>query len=168
MINIALIGFMASGKTTIGKILAKEMGFEFTDTDTLTEEFENKKISDIFKIHGEAYFRNAEHKALLKVSEKDNQVISTGGGILTTPKNIPILKENSFVVFLDVPFDVISERVTDTTTRPLFADKEKAYKLWQERYETYKNTADFIIDTSKEPINRSVLKIKEAYLEFNR
>ncbi len=168
MTNIALIGFMASGKTTIGKMLANEMHFEFTDTDFLIEESENKKISDIFKIYGEAYFRKSEHETLKSVAEKNKQVISTGGGILTTPENASLLKETAFVVFLDVPFDVISSRITDTTTRPLFSDKEKAYKLWQDRYDTYKNTADFIIDTSKEPLNRSIIKIKEAYLKFNR
>lgn len=168
MKNIALIGFMASGKTTIGKMLAREMHFEFTDTDFLVEKDENKKISDIFKTHGEAYFREAEHRILKHVAEQPRQVISTGGGILTIPKNIAVLKENSFVVFLDVPFEVLSSRVTDTSTRPLFADKEKAFMLWQDRYETYKNTADFIIDTSKEPLNRSITKIKEAFLKYTR
>ena len=168
MTNIALIGFMASGKTTIGKFLANEMHFEFTDTDSITEELENRKISDIFKTDGEAYFRKAEHETLKIISKRDNQVISTGGGILTTPENASLLKNNSFIVFLDVPFNVICERITDTSSRPLFADKEKAFKLWQDRYQTYKNTADFIIDTSKEPINRSVIKIKEAYLKFTR
>ena len=93
MKNIALIGFMASGKTTIGKMLASEMHFEFTDTDFLVEKDENKKISDIFKTHGEAYFREAEHSILKHVAEQPRQVISTGGGILTIPKNIAVLKE---------------------------------------------------------------------------
>ena len=92
--NIALIGLMGCGKTTIGKLLQEELtDFDFVDTDDLIVEYENRSINDIFSKDGEDYFREIESKILNKVLINSNQVISTGGGIVINDENIAVLKK---------------------------------------------------------------------------
>ena len=158
--NIVLCGFMGCGKSTIGKQLAKKLGINFVDTDEYVEQSENMKISEIFDKIGEDYFRNAEFEACKKFSQENNYVISTGGGALTFERNVNIFKDNSIIVFIDVPFDVICQRIGDCKTRPLFADKEKAQKLYNTRKNLYANVGDCIIDG-----NNSVHRVVKAIID---
>ena len=162
MKSIALIGFMACGKSTLGRILAHEMNYSFIDTDTQVEKKEGRKISEIFDSDGEDYFRRIESDTLRECSSRKRAVLSTGGGIVARPENIAILKENSFVVFLDVPFDILAERATGSG-RPLFRDRDAAFQLWKKRYELYRSTADMVYDKSNEIILKSARHIMSAY-----
>ncbi len=118
--NIILTGFMATGKSQIGKCLAKKLGFSFIDTDELIEEKENKTINTIFAQHGEEYFRNLETKVAEEVSSFDNTVISTGGGMVLRKENLLHLRNNGVVVNLSADFSVIEKRLTSaSSTRPL-------------------------------------------------
>ncbi|WP_294775523.1 shikimate kinase [uncultured Eubacterium sp.] len=146
MNNIVLCGFMGSGKTVVGKELAKILGVKFVDTDELIEEEQGVAIKAIFAAHGEDYFRDLEYEMCKKVAEMNGVVVSTGGGAMTFKRNVDAIKEGSKVVFLDASFDVICDRIGDSTTRPLFQDKEKAKKLYDERKDKYLSAADYVIN----------------------
>lgn len=146
MNNIVLCGFMGSGKTVVGKELAKILGVKFVDTDELIEEEQGVAIKAIFATHGEEYFRDLEYEMCKKVAEMNGVVVSTGGGAMTFKRNVDAIKEGSKVVFLDASFDVICDRIGDNTTRPLFQDKEKAKKLYDERKDKYLSAADYVIN----------------------
>lgn len=146
MNNIVLCGFMGSGKTVVGKELSKIMGVRFVDTDQLIEDEQGVSIKAIFATHGEDYFRDLEFEMCKKVAQMKNTVVSTGGGAMTFQRNVDAIKEGSRVVFLDASFDVICERIGDSTTRPLFQDKEKAKALYDERKSKYLAAADYVID----------------------
>ena len=120
MDNIVLCGFMGSGKTVVGKELAKILGVKFVDTDELIEKEQGVAIKAIFAIHGEDYFRDLEYEVCKKIPEMKGVVVSTGGGAMTFERNVEAVKQGSKIVFLDASFDVICERIGDNTTRPLF------------------------------------------------
>jgi len=145
--NIILTGFMGSGKSTIGRILAKKIYHSyFLDTDSLIEHFENKKISEIFSEYGEEYFRESEKRVFDWI--KDNvqkAIISTGGGL---PIFIPEIKEAGIVIYLKVDFDTILERMTadELKNRPLFQNINKAKELFKQRDEVYTKLSHYTID----------------------
>lgn len=146
MNSIVLCGFMGSGKTVVGKELAKIMGCRFVDTDEMIEEEQGMAIKAIFAARGEEYFRDLEHEMCKKVADMKNCVVSTGGGALTYQRNVDAVKKGSKIVFLDASFPVICDRIGDSTTRPLFQDKEKARLLYDERKSKYLAAADLVID----------------------
>lgn len=146
MNNIVLCGFMGSGKTVVGKELAKIMGRKFVDTDELIEQEQGVAIKAIFATHGEDYFRDLEFEMCKKVAQMKGAVVSTGGGAMTFQRNVDAIKKGSKVVFLDASFDVICERIGDSTTRPLFQDKTKAKELYNARKGKYLSAADYVID----------------------
>lgn len=144
--NIILCGFMGSGKTVVGGELAKIMGRKFVDTDELIEAQQGVAIKAIFATHGEDYFRDLEFECCKEVAQYKNCVVSTGGGALTFQRNADALKQGGKIVFLDADFDVICERIGNSTTRPLFQDREKAKALYDERKSKYLAAADYVIN----------------------
>jgi len=159
--NIILTGFMGSGKSTIGRILAKEMKSFFLDTDLLIENFENKSIKEIFEKEGEEAFREKE-KECFEWIKKDvqNTVISVGGGL---PVYIPEIKEAGIVIYLKVSFEDIVKRMNkeELNKRPLFQDIKKAKKLFNERDKIYQKLADYIIENNN--LQKSVKQIRSYY-----
>lgn len=137
---------MGSGKTVVGRELAKIMGCKFVDTDEMIEAEQGMAIKAIFATHGEEYFRDLEHEMCKKVAGMKNCVVSTGGGAMTYQRNVAAIKQGSKVVFLDASFPVICQRIGDSTTRPLFQDKEKAKQLYDERKAKYSAAADYVIN----------------------
>ena len=123
MNNIVLCGFMGSGKTVVGRELAKIMGVKFVDTDELIEKEQGVAIKAIFAAHGEDYFRDLEYEMCKKVAQMKGAVVSTGGGAMTFERNVEAIKQGSKVVFLDASFDVICDRIGNSTTRPLLDRK---------------------------------------------
>lgn len=147
MTNIILCGFMGSGKTVVGKELAKILGIKFIDTDELIEKEQGVAIKAIFATRGEEHFRQLEFEACQKLGNTKNSVISTGGGALTFERNVEAIKASGGkVVFLDASFDIICQRIGDSTSRPLFQDKDKAKELYDMRKEKYLAAADYVID----------------------
>lgn len=145
--NIILCGFMGSGKTVVGGELAKIMGMKFVDTDEMIEKEQKIAIKAIFAVHGENYFRELEYECCKKLgSQVKNCVVSTGGGAMTFQRNVDAIKEGGKIVFLDADFDVICQRIGDSTTRPLFQDKVKAKQLYDERKSKYLAAADIVVD----------------------
>lgn len=146
MNNIVLCGFMGSGKTVVGRELAKIMGVKFVDTDELIEKEQGVAIKAIFATHGEDYFRDLEYEMCKKVAQMKGAVVSTGGGAMTFARNVEAIKQGSKVVFLDASFDVICDRIGNSTTRPLFQDREKAKRLYDERKDKYLAAADYVVN----------------------
>lgn len=119
MKNIYLVGFMGTGKTTVGKILANKLSKEFVEMDYLIEQKEGQKITDIFKEKGEAYFRKLENDLLLKISSQSDLVVSCGGGLVCNEKNLRLLENTGYVFSLFASPSVIFERVKGSADRPL-------------------------------------------------
>ena len=151
--NIILIGMPGSGKTTTGKLLAQKLGFDFLDMDDVIEKSEGMKISEIFKLEGEEYFRNLETSLLESLLEKENLILSTGGGVILFNNNYELLKKIGKIVYLKILPDKIYERIKEDKTRPLLLDvdlKKKLNELFKKREEYYKR-ADFEIGADCEP-----------------
>lgn len=159
MKNIVLIGMPASGKTTISELLAEKLGMEKYDVDVYLEEKEEKLIKDIFSEFGEEYFRDLEEKYTHELSEKKGIIISTGGGVIKREKNIENLKKNGIVIFLDREPEEIAKE--DHTLRPLLQDIANIEKLYGERYNLYKDYADYTVknNSSLEQVIETIIKI---------
>ena len=148
--NIVLTGFMGTGKSKIGRRLAKKLRMSYLDTDELIEEREKDSISAIFKKRGEEYFRRLETKVVKEVALLDNYVISTGGGVVLREGNIRVLKKNAFIVCLFASPEVILKRTKGDEKRPLLKGddrKERIEELIAIR-KSYYEKADFSVDTS--------------------
>lgn len=148
--NIILVGFMASGKTTTGKLLSDVLNYSFIDTDRLIEEMEGKTINDIFNLKGEAYFRELESKILDLLSSSENTVISTGGGIVISEDNRKKLKDIGNVIYLNAsPEWILANLNRSNIVRPLLLkEKEpgnKVKEILYNRLEFYEGVADYII-----------------------
>lgn len=147
--NIVLIGFMGSGKTTVGKALSAKCGKEFLDTDALIEAKEGRKISEIFAKEGEGHFRKLEYAALKSLLDAKDKIISTGGGIVTYPDNRGLLKKAGKVVYLRVKPETVVKRLEGDESRPLLVGDDKLSKvenLLSSRKAMYEDAADIIID----------------------
>lgn len=153
--NIALIGIMGCGKTTIGQLLKGKLnGFTFVDTDDLIVKSENHSINEIFSDNGEDYFREIETKILKDVLKNDNQIISTGGGIIKSQENINILKEKSIMIYLKTDINELVERLKNDNQRPLLKNediKTKLATLLEEREPKYQQAQHIINTTNKTP-----------------
>ncbi|MBE6644103.1 MAG: shikimate dehydrogenase [Ruminococcaceae bacterium] len=156
--NIVLIGMPGSGKSTVGKILAKLYERPFIDTDALIEERAGKTISKIFEEWGESSFRALEHEIIKEAAAKNCSVISTGGGAVLNPNNISALRENGKVYFIDRPLSAL----VPTPDRPLALSAEEIKKRYEERYGIYVSAADERIDADCE-VDSVVEKIKRSF-----
>lgn len=163
--NIILIGFMGSGKTSVGRLLSGRLGYEFKDTDEMIEAMEDTTINDIFRQHGEDFFRDLETTLLLSIKDSlKKTVLSTGGGMPVREINRELLKEIGQVVFLRTAFDTIVKRVSGDTTRPLL-NKGNIYdtvgRLLAERTPYYEKAADVIVDTDNKTIDEIATEISD-------
>lgn len=142
--NIILVGMPGCGKTTIGKLMAEKLGYEFCDLDEYIVEKEKMSIDEMFK-NGENYFRDIESSGVRDVAKMKNTVISTGGGVVKRQENIDALKIDGYIIFIDRPVENIISDV-DTDSRPLLREgKDRLYKLLDERYKLYQNCCDIEI-----------------------
>ncbi|RXK47113.1 shikimate kinase [Aquirufa rosea] len=154
MKNIYLIGMPSSGKSTLGKELARSLGFSFTDMDKLIETREQKTISEIFSTYGEAHFRELERKTLHGFQPDQSMVIATGGGVPCFFDNMDYMKKNGISIFLNVELDDLAKRLykAQGNNRPLLdkSQSEEAViatikKTFEERLPFYKQ-ADIQVD----------------------
>jgi shikimate kinase len=151
MKNIYLIGFMGTGKSSVGKILASELGADFVDTDKMVEDKTGRKIADIFEESSEEEFRRLESDVLREITERRGLVVSTGGGIVVSRGNLELMKQSGLVVTLIADVSTIMERISkDDTKRPLLEVDdpfEEIKKLLFDRASFYIN-AHHIVETS--------------------
>ena len=160
--SIILIGPMGSGKTSTGRILAKEMDFDFLDTDEEVVERTGVSIAYIFDVEGEAGFRQREHQALMKFLDNDNVVIATGGGIITQDESRAIIQSHKRVVYLKTSIEKQIESSTGSDKRPLLIDTDPASKLQElmlTREPLYEEISDIKIDTNERRPSEIALKI---------
>ena len=152
MRNIVLVGFMGTGKTTVGKLLSKQTGMPLLDMDTLIVERAGKSINEIFAHEGEAHFRMLEREMVRELSSQTGKIISTGGGIVLNPDNIADFERTGLVVCLLADAESVLDRVRHDSSRPLLAgDKEaKIIELLKTRKPLYEAIAHKI-DTSGRP-----------------
>lgn len=129
--NIVLIGMMASGKSTVGRLLANAMGRPFIDTDALVEERAGMPIPQVFAEQGEAAFRELEAAVVTDVMARDGQVVATGGGVVLRPENREVLRAGGMVFWLDVPATELYDRAVaqGVEGRPLLAGKDPSGRL---------------------------------------
>jgi len=161
--NIVLIGMPGSGKSTVGRIVAERLSLDFIDTDALIEA-QHGRISDIFETQGEAAFREMELKTARQTSQRQNTLISTGGGIIQTSAAMEVLKETGFVVYIDRPLDTLLKEV-DTSTRPLLASgRERLITLYNKRHTLYQKYADMTVindGTAQQCAEEIISKLEE-------
>jgi shikimate kinase len=161
-----LTGFMASGKSTIGPILANTLGWNFFDLDKEVENQEGMKVVEIFDKEGESYFRKVETELLMKLSEKDDAIISLGGGAIASEENFKIIKSSGKIIYLKSSPEMAYKRLRFKRDRPAFIFEgeeipskeqflERINVLLNERKKYYEQ-ADFIIDTDSQTVGKTV------------
>ena len=150
---IALVGFMASGKSTIGRGLAAKLGLSFTDMDAEVEQRFGSSIPEIFERYGEAEFRRAERETILWLLSGSPQVISLGGGACQDEATRNALASRATTVWLDPPFDIILTRLSRSGERPLAQGRSPAelHRLWEERREGYWMAGLHVATSDDEP-----------------
>ena len=153
---------MGTGKSDVGRRLAKELKMHFIDTDTLVEKAEGRSITSIFKENGEEHFRDLETKILDTLSDYDNFVISTGGGMVLRQENVDKLKKIGPLVLLGAKTEVIAKRLKGVKGRPLLdvPDPEKRIvEILEVRNPIYERIADYKVDTSEADLSEAAQKI---------
>jgi shikimate kinase len=161
MKNIIITGFMGTGKSSVGRRLAKELNMKFVDTDGLIEREAKMPISEIFAQFGEDQFRKLESKVISEVSACTGAVISTGGGAIINPLNLEALKRNGVIVCLAASVNAILSRIGKGNERPLLSvgNKEEIISNLLKAREPFYKKADFIIDTTEKGIGEVVGEI---------
>ena len=139
--GIYIVGFMGSGKSTVGRMLADEIGWRFADLDDDIEHSRRCTITEIFETVGEEEFRRIEHEAIQNrvrnVRRGMPTVLALGGGAFTRPENISLLEENGVTVWIDADFEIVRRRVQGSDHRPLAKDPARFERLYQERRAFY-------------------------------
>lgn len=167
--NIILIGFMGSGKTSVGIKLAEKLTYLFRDTDQMLERQAGDTINHIFAVHGEEYFRGLETELLKDLQNNmEKTVLSTGGGLPLREQNSKLLRDMGYVVFLKASKQTTLKRLRGDTTRPLLKGddlEQKVDRMLTVRMPMYEKVAHKIIVTDEKSINEIVETIMEAYLK---
>lgn len=151
MSNIILCGFMGCGKSTVGKELASKLDLKFIDTDEYIETLTGMQINQIFEQFGEKHFRNIEQNSIEKISKISGYVISTGGGAVLDELNVYNLKQNGTIVFLNVDFQTVLSRLSQSYTRPLIKNSSlgSIKNNFLKRQKIYLSVADIIVDANR-------------------
>lgn len=159
--NIFLTGFMGAGKSTVGRKLARRLGYRFADLDQLIVAREGRSIPEIFAAQGEVYFRDCETAVLAEQGAAKDTVFATGGGIVARAENRFLMKQAGLVVYLRAGWQTLERRLSRGSGRPL-ADPTKGWesirRLWESRLPWYEE-ADVIIDTDHERVDAVVRDI---------
>jgi len=168
--NIVLTGFMGTGKTVTGRMLASVLNVDFIDTDAVIVERENMAVARIFQVKGEAYFRDVESVVIEEVSRRKGCVIATGGGAVIMEKNLLALKKNGIVICLTADPAIILLRTSSSKDRPLLLKSKDAIAtirhILKERRPYYLKT-DYTIDTSAHSPEDTVKAIMGIIKEEN-
>ena len=165
MRNIVLIGFMGTGKSRVGHMVARRLGLRFVDTDDLIVERLQMPIADIFARLGEARFREIERQVVAEVASRDGQVIATGGGVPLFEENVRNLKRNGILICLTASPEIIYRRTLRSNTRPLLQTRDKLEHIRNllESRQLYYAVADHQVDTSSRPASAVAREIVELY-----
>lgn len=157
--NIILIGFMAAGKSSVGRLLARELNWNFIDTDNEIEQVTGLKIAQIFRRYGEKRLRSEENLLVKRIAGVTKTVIATGGGTILDSENRKRLQEMGVLIHLFVPVEDVLQRVKRKNDRPLLKKSIPEIKeIWQNRLDIY-NQGSIVIDTSDKNLSEIVSEI---------
>ena len=163
---IVFVGPMGAGKTTIGRILAKELGFQFFDSDKEIEKRTGANIPWIFDVEGESGFRDRESAVITELSELKNVVLATGGGAMMRTENRDAVTKSGFVIYLNTSVDQQFHRTHKDKNRPLLQGEKNAFQVLSELYELrnpiYRSVADLVVETDKKALKGIVKDIVSA------
>lgn len=165
--NIFLVGLMGSGKTSVGKVLARLLDKDFLDSDHEIERTTGVRIREIFEIEGEAGFRAREHKMIAELVERDNILLATGGGAVLSAENRAMLHSHGTVIYLRAPVKSLLRRTQRDRSRPLLQVADPAAKLnelYAQRDPLYREVAHLIVDTGNQSV-RALAEQIEAKLK---
>ncbi|MCE2484371.1 MAG: shikimate kinase [Desulfurellaceae bacterium] len=168
--NIILTGFMGTGKTQVGRRLAKRLGWRFIDTDLIIEQELGTSIRQLFAEKGEAYFRGQERRVIARVCQDQRCVIATGGGAIVDPANAQQLQNSGLLICLTATPEVIFARVRGNTDRPLLQAEDPLStirSLLARRSDAYAR-AQLTIDTSQQSVEQVVAVVLNAYRDYAR
>ncbi len=151
MKNIVLIGMPGSGKSSVAKIFAQEYLYKHIDSDMEIVKKAKKNIPDIFKVHGENYFRELESEIIKNIPQDKNLIIALGGGCVTYKKNFDLIKKLGIVIYLFCRPNKIHKNLMNDkiNLRPLIQNYLSIKKLFSQRYNLYKNICDYTLDCNK-------------------
>ncbi len=167
--KVILIGYRATGKSTVGKLLSAKLKIPFWDTDALVEENMEMPIKEIVALHGWDFFRSKEKEAVLALTQKGVGVIATGGGVVLDKENVDLLSQAGVIVWLNAPLHDIIDRLNNNTpgvaVRPQFTDwnivQETIY-LMKQRFPLYENAANHTVETA----NKSPREVAEEIYQY--
>ncbi len=165
--SIVLIGLMGAGKSAVGRRLAARLGLPFIDADTEIEKAAGGSIEDIFEAHGEAAFRDGERRVIMRLMNGPKAVLATGGGAFMAPKTRQVIKENGISVWLRADLDLLLERTSRRSNRPLLQrgdPRQILARLIEERYPVYAE-ADTVVDSANVPLHVMVERVTAALRE---
>jgi shikimate kinase len=169
---------MASGKSTIGPILANTLGYDFVDIDSMIEVAQHKTVQDIFRDQGEQHFRDLERDVIAALAMRDHLVIALGGGALTDPANLRVIRSTGVLIYLKVPPEEILKRVQHRTDRPLLTGpegerlapaelRERVLALYEAREPLYSN-ADIVVVADEQRLGLTVDNVAKLLTRFLR
>lgn len=168
--NLALIGFMGTGKSTVGHVAALQLGFDYLDTDRRIESRAGRAVAEIFAHDGEAAFREFERQVVRELEERDRTVIATGGGLGANPEHLASLKSHALVVCLWTTAEVIWERVRHQSHRPLLQVPDPLARiraLLAEREPFYRQ-ADVLVHTGPRQLREVVEHVLREFRQAQR
>jgi len=167
--NLILVGMMGSGKTTMGRTLAKHLGKTFVDSDEEIQKRTGVTIPHIFDIEGEAGFRLRESAALHALAERDNMVLATGGGAVLAEQNRLALQQNGIVIYLNASVYDLWQRTRHDRNRPLLQTADpyaRLTELFQQRDPLYQQVADIVIHSGKQSVHALMLRLADEIEKF--
>lgn len=169
--NLILVGMMGSGKTTMGRALAKHLGKVFVDSDEEIQKRTGVTIPHVFDIEGEAGFRQRETSAICDLILRDNMVLATGGGAVLAEQNRAMLQQNGIVIYLKASVHDLWQRTRHDRNRPLLqtADPQaKLTELFQQRDPLYRQVADIVIQSGKQSVHALKLHLADEIEIFRK
>lgn len=161
-----LIGMMGSGKTEVGTRLAARAGIDFLDTDRMVEMEAESSVAEIFSSEGEPGFRSREKRAVKEAATHTSAIVATGGGAITDPENVRIMRESGPVIWLQADPMVLAERVGIGKDRPLVERGdpiERLTSILADRHAAYEDAADHVVATDRADIEQVVALVEELW-----
>ncbi|WP_435628113.1 shikimate kinase [Candidatus Ferrigenium straubiae] len=169
--NLILVGMMGSGKTTMGRVLARHLGKAFVDSDEEIQKRTGVTIPHIFDVEGEAGFRQRERAAICDLVGRDNMVLATGGGAVLLESNRELLQQNGIVIYLKASAHDLWQRTRHDRNRPLLQAADpyaKLTELFQQRDPLYRQVADIVVQSGKQSAHALMLHLADEIEAFRK
>jgi shikimate kinase len=164
-VNLYLVGFMGTGKSTVGRLLARQLGRQFLDSDHEIERAQGKAVAKIFAEDGEPRFRALEHEFIAHGHPAHGCIVACGGGLVVPPGMLELLRSRGVVICLHAPIEAILQRTMHTTHRPLLQVEDPEARLralYAAREETYRRTGTLVL-TDRRPMREIAAHVLRVY-----